>query len=103
MNTRTRTNYKKMAAAVATVDRTREEMNRIARMRIGVISGGPSIHAENAAFDAAVEDLRKIVVQACEGGARFSKVLEVLDGEISIAPYVGGLRWEQKQFFSSQR
>ena len=66
-------------------------------MRIGVISGGPSIASESTAFDAAVEDLRRMVVAACEAGARLSKILEVLDGEISIGPYVARLRWEQKR------
>jgi len=53
-------NYRKLAVLVRELDEARKEMNKVARARIGVISGGPSIDEENRAFDLACTALSSL-------------------------------------------
>lgn len=48
-----KTNYTAIKKALTRLDEDRTELNKIANLRIGVISGGPDIHEEREEFDAA--------------------------------------------------
>ena len=77
-----KTNYQKIDAAVVRLSEARAEVRKVASYRRGMISGMPSIDEENAAFDAALADLVRLVRGAVSNGARLTTLLEHLDGEL---------------------
>ena len=72
------TNYKKIEAAVDRLTMAWNENNRIASLRIGMISGGPSIHEELVEAQAAFDALTALVQQALDSGCREARMFEVV-------------------------
>jgi hypothetical protein len=77
-----KTNYAKIDSAVTRLTEARAELRKIANLRMGMISGMPSIDEENAEFEAALADLTKLVRNAIDSNARLSTLLEHLDDEL---------------------
>lgn len=76
-----KTNYSAIRAAVKRLDEARDDLRKIANLRMGMISGMPSIADENAEFRAALADLNRLVSAALANNCRRATILEVLDGE----------------------
>lgn len=83
-----KTNYTAIKRALARLDEARTELNKIANLRIGVISGGPDIADARHAFDSARLELQGLVEQAIKNNCRLSYLLEILAGEITVTPLV---------------
>lgn len=83
-----KTDYTAIKKALARLDEARTELNKIANLRIGVISGGPNITDERNEFDSARLELERLVRQAISNNCRLSYLLEILDGEITVTPLV---------------
>lgn len=77
-----KTNYAKIDSAVTRLAEARADVRKIASLRMGMISGMPSIDEENAEFEAALAYLVKLVRTAIANNARLSTLLEHLDGEL---------------------
>lgn len=83
-----KTNYSKIRAALKDLDEARTELNKIARLRIGMISGGPSIAEESAEFERCSKTLVRLVRQAIANGCRLSRLQEVCGDEIVVSGMV---------------
>ena len=77
-----KTNYAKIDSAVTRLAEARSELRKIANLRMGMISGMPSIDEENTEFEAALADLLSLVRNAINSNARMATLLEHLDGEL---------------------
>lgn len=77
-----KTNYVKIDSAVTRLSEARADVQKIASLRMGMISGMPSIDDENAEFELALADLVKLVRNAIVNNARLSTLLEHLNGEL---------------------
>ena len=75
-----KTNYKAITRALSELDAAAKEMNKVASLRIGMISGGPSIDRENAEFYSALSVAKNLVTTAIDNGARLSKLWSVCSG-----------------------
>jgi hypothetical protein len=73
-------NYKALAAQVEAVIEARADQQKVARLRTGVIEGGPPIEAENATWESESATLCEMVESCLENGARLSKITEMLAG-----------------------
>ena len=79
-NTKMKNNYIKLAAQIEAVIEARADHQKVARLRTGVIAGGPSIEAENATWETESATLCEMVERYLENGARLSKITEMLAG-----------------------
>ncbi|MDH4318866.1 MAG: hypothetical protein OEV64_10785 [Desulfobulbaceae bacterium] len=75
-------NYAKIDAAVKRLAAARHELRKVSNLRMGMISGMPSIDDENAEFESALADLKILVQAAIDGNSRLSVLLGHLDGEL---------------------
>jgi hypothetical protein len=101
-----KTNYKKIELAVERVIKAREELNKIANLRIGVISGGPSIDEENKEFNEALNDLLPMVKAAVKQNCQKDALLKRLNGDhvsISLAKELIKDREFEKEYERTQR
>ena len=73
-------NYKALAAQIEAVIEARADQQKVARLRTGIIEGGPSIEAENATWESGSAALCEMVESYLENGARLSKITEMLTG-----------------------
>lgn len=75
-----RTDYKAIHKAFVELDDAALEMNRVASLRIGMISGGPSIDQENEEFYRCLNVAKKLVSDAIANGSRLSRLLAECNG-----------------------
>ena len=75
-----KTDYAKIDAAMDRLNSAWADVNRIASLRIGMISGGPSIDEEQSEAQTAFNALSALVEQALANGCREKRILEALRG-----------------------
>ena len=92
----TRTNYKEIRTALQRVQDARNELNKRARLNIGVISGGPDMTGVNAEFDTAYRNLSSLVQSAITNGARLSYLLGQIEDEREMAKMVREEIWNRE-------
>ena len=83
-----RTDYGKIRDAIRELDEARVELNKLCRLNIGVISGGPSMDDEKEEFARCSKTLVKLVRQAIANGCRLSRLQEVCGDEIVVSGMV---------------
>ena len=88
-------NYRKLSQLLQDVDEARAEVNKIAQMRIGVISGGPSIDEEKREFDRAAKVLIEATKKIISNGGRISKIKVILGGEILTRGLIEQAEWDK--------
>ncbi len=85
-----KTNYKKIKQALIRLEEARVEFQKIASLRIGMISGGPDIEEEKQEFDDARQEVERLVNEALKNKCRTSKLIEVLGDDFEY-PWVKGI------------
>ncbi len=83
-----KTNYAEIDAAIKRVVEARTELRKIANLRVGVISGGPSIDEENEEFDAALREAKRLVHAAIKNNARLSVLKAHVSEELTCSEIV---------------
>ena len=73
-----KTNYAKIEKAIDRLLSAQAEVRKVASLRIGMISGGPSIDEENAEAKEAWNELEVLVRTALENGCREKVMLEAV-------------------------
>lgn len=68
--------YQKLAKVLDELSDAESKFNRIANLRIGVISGAPSIDEDRERLDVAMDEAERLVFQFCQNGARLSKLMD---------------------------